>query len=171
MSNPGRRRQTPAAPVPGAVIVKTAVATDLRNAGGHGVRGDAGTVQADASIGLSVAHAHRAAATSDGVRGVAGTAPAAAAIPEVRGVGATPATDPDPLREAAFAVRGGADTPATTPAVATDRLGATDTASATALEATDGARHAVRLVLTLLSLEIAPLRQAAGGAAVAAVAI
>ena len=157
--------------MPGGVLVKTAVATDLRNAGGHGVRGDAGTVQAVDSIGLSVAHVRRAAATSDGVRGVAGTVPAAAAIPAVRGVAASPETDPDPLREAVSAVRGDADTPVTTPAVATDPRGATDTATNTALEATEGVHHVVRLVLTLLSLEIAPLRQAAGSAAVAAVDI
>ena len=156
--------------MPGGVLVKTAVADDLRNAGGHGVRGDAGIAQADVSIGPSAARAHRVAATSGGVRGAVGTVPAAAAIPGVRGVGATPATDPDPPREAAFAVRGGADTPATeaTPAVATDPPGATDTASATALEGTDGALHAVRLGLSMLNLGTGLLRLAAGSAAAVA---
>ena len=102
-SNPELRRLTPAAPALGAVLVKTAVASALHNAGGHGVRGDAGTVQAVDSTGLNVVHVRRAAATFGGVRGVAGTVPAAAVIPEVRGVAVTPVTDPDPLREAATA--------------------------------------------------------------------
>ena len=167
-SNPGLRRLTPAAPALGAVLVKTAVASALHNAGGHGVRGDAGTVQAVDSIGLNVVHVRRAAATFGGVRGVAGTVPAAAAIPEVRGVGATPATDPDPPREAAFAVRGDADTPEKTPAVATDRPGATDTASATALEETDGAHHVAHLGLSMLNLGTGLLRLAADSAAAVA---
>ena len=170
-SNPGLRRPTPAALALGAVLVKTAVATALHNAGGHGVRGDADTVLAVDSIGLNADHVRRAAATFDGVRGVAGTVPAAAAIPEVRGGAVTPVTDPDPLREAVSKVRGGADTPVTTPAVATDPGGAIDTANATALEATEGAHHVVLHVPTLLSLEIALLHRAAGDAAAAVVAI
>ena len=172
-SNPGLRRLTPAAPALGAVLVKTAVASALHNAGGHGVRGDAGTVQADASIGLSVAHAHRAAATSDGVRGVAGTAPAAADIPRVRGVAVTPARDLAPLPEVASAARGDGDTPATerAHADATAPWAAIDTASATDLEATDGALPAALHVHTLHSLVTVPLRHAAGRDAVAAVAI
>ena len=146
------------------------MASALHNAGGHGVRGDAGTVQADASTDQSEARVHHAAATFGGVRGVAGTVPAAAAIPEVRGVGATPATDPDPPREAAFAVRGGADTPVTEvpPAVAIRPPGATDTASATVLEGTDGALHAVRLGLSMLNLGTDLLRLAADSAAAVA---
>ena len=171
MSNPGRRRQTPAAPVPGDVLVKTAVATDLRNAGGHGVRGDAGTVQAVDSIGLNVAHVRRAAATFGGVRGVAGTVPAAADILQVRGVAVTPAIEHAPLHEAASAVREDVDTPVTTLADATAPRAAIDTASTTALEATDGAPPAVLLVHTSHSLVTVPLRHAAGRDAVAAVAI
>ena len=167
-SSPGQRRQTPAAPAPGGVLVKTAVADDLRNAGGHGVRGDAGTVQAVDSIGLSAVRVRRAAATFGGVRGVAGTVPVAAVTLLVREDAATPGTDPDPLHEAALAADAAT---VAAPVVATDPGGATDTASTTALEATEGAHHVVHHVHTLLSLETAPLRQAAGGAAVAAVAI
>ena len=180
MSNPAPGHRALAALAPGAVLATTAVAVrplpttrgddDLRNAGGHGVRGDADTVLAVDSIGLNADHVRRAAATFDGVRGVAGTVPAAAALPAVRGDAVTPATDPDPLREAVSKVRGGADTPVTTPAVATDPGGAIDTANATALEATDGAHLAVPHVHTSHSLVIRPLHRAAGGDAMAVVA-
>ena len=154
--------------------MQIAVAVAHHNGGSHGVRGDADTVLAADSIGQSAVPVRHAAATFGGVRGVAGTVPAAAAIPGVRGVADSPVTATDPLREAVSEVRGDADTPVTTttaPVVANDPGGATDTANATALEATDGAHPAVPHVRTLHSLVIHPLHRAAGGNAMAVVAI
>ena len=149
------------------------MASALHNAGGHGVRGDAGIVQAVDSIGLNEVHVRRAVATCGGVRGVAGTAPAAADILRVRGVAVTPARDLAPLPEVASAVREDGDTPATGRAHADAHAprAAIDTASATDLEATVGALLAALHVHTLHSLVTDPLRHATGRDAVAAAAI